>query len=243
VSYLGNLAVYSALLLVSSLAGGALPLLVQWGRERLQWGLSLAAGAMLGAAFVHMLPEAIETTGLWAGGLVLAGFLALYLLERFLTVHACEVGDCEVHVVGLKAFVGLSIHALTEGLALGASIGDPRLGLLVFLAVLLHKAPSSFALTLILLHEGYSRARILWMNIGFILFLPVGALVYYVAGDALDERLLRGAALAFTAGTFLHIALTDLLPEVHKQSRMRRTLPAVLVLAGVGLMALARLLD
>jgi zinc and cadmium transporter len=241
-SYLSNLALYSTVLLLSSIAGGALPLLVRWSREGLRWALSLAAGAMLGAAFVHMLPEAFRIVGFWASGVVLLGFLALYVLERFLAVHACEVGDCDVHVMGKKAFLGLALHALTEGVALGASLHETRLGLLVFLAVLLHKAPSSFSLSVILLHEGYSRGRILLMNAGFIAFLPLGALLYYAAGEALREPALHGAALAFSGGTFLHIALTDILPEVHREAKGRAA-QLFLLLAGAGLMFLTTLLD
>jgi zinc and cadmium transporter len=241
-AHIGSFLLYTLVLLVSALAAGALPLLVRWSRERLQWALSVAAGAMLGAAFVHMLPEAFRSAGLWVSGLVLAGFLVLYVLERFLTVHACEVGDCEVHVIGIKAFVGLVIHALTEGMALAASLAEPRLGLLVFLAVLLHKAPSSFSLSVILLHEGYGRAKILLMNAGFILCLPLGAALYFVAGDVLQSSSFRGAALAFSGGTFLHIALTDILPEVHRQSKSR-IVPVLLVLGGVGIMVLTTLIE
>jgi len=241
-SYLASLFLYSGIILLASVFGGALPLLVRWSRERLQWGLSFSAGAMLGAAFIHMLPEAFREADLWVSGLVLAGFLSLYLLERFIAIHACEVGDCEVHAVGLKAFFGLALHALTEGVALGAALEEPGLGFLVFLAVLTHKTPSSFALTLILVHEGYSRARILWMSAGFILFLPLGGLLYLALGEALSGSAFRGAALAFAGGTFLHIALTDILPEVHRQTK-NRLLPAAFVLLGAGVMLLSTLLE
>jgi zinc and cadmium transporter len=241
-SPLFDLLLYSGSILLASVLGGALPLLVRWSRERLQWGLSFSAGAMLGAAFIHMLPEAFQVSGIWVSGLVLAGFLSLYLLERFIAVHACEVGDCEVHAVGLKAFFGLAVHALTEGVALGAALEEPGLAFLVFLAVLAHKTPSSFALALILIHEGYSRVRVLWMSGGFIVFLPLGGLLYLALGQALGGSAFRGAALAFAGGTFLHISLTDILPEVHRQSR-NRLLPAAFVLLGAGVMFLSTLFD
>jgi zinc and cadmium transporter len=237
-----QLVLYSAALVVSALVAGVLPLLVTWSRARLRWALSLAAGAMLGAAFIHMLPEAFRAAGFWASGVVLLGFLVLYVLERFLAVHACEVGECEVHVIGVKAFFGLSIHALTEGLALAASMADARLGLLVFLAVLLHKAPSSFSLSVILLHEGYRRGRILLMNAGFVLCLPLGGLLYLLVGDALASEAVRGAALAFSSGTFLHIAFTDILPEVHKEATGRLG-QIFMLLAGAGVMFLTTLVE
>ena len=91
------------------------------------------------------------------------------------------------------------------------------------------------------LHERYSRAKILAMNAGFILCMPLGSAIYYAVGGEVHP-LLRGAALAFSAGTFLHISLTDILPEVHKHTRSR-VVPALLVLAGVGIMVLTSLVE
>ena len=140
---------------------------------------------MLGAAFFHMLPEAVHLGGPDVIPWAVAGFLFLFLLERFVLVHVCaepgpserllghpappphglrehaghdhahEATGCDVHTLGLAAFVGLSLHTLVDGFALGAAQSDPALGLLVFVAILAHKIPSSVSLTAILRAEGY----------------------------------------------------------------------------------------
>jgi zinc and cadmium transporter len=130
-----SLAVYAGAILVAALAGGALPLLGQLRRSDSL--LSFSAGVMLGAAFLHMLPEATEEAGMGAIPFVLVGFLFLFLLERFVLVHVCaepvgaaaDVGHvhahrgtgCAVHTMGMAAFVGLSLHTMIDGFALGAA--------------------------------------------------------------------------------------------------------------------------
>jgi zinc and cadmium transporter len=170
-----TLTAYSGAILAGSLAGGALPLFQR--RERSDSVLSFSAGVMLGAAFFHMLPEAVLLGGHDVVPWVVAGFLFLFLLERFLLVHVCaepgpsdrlvahpppppqglrehaghdhahEATGCDVHTLGVAAFVGLSLHTLVDGFALGAAHTEPSLGLLVFAAILAHKIPSSVALT------------------------------------------------------------------------------------------------
>jgi hypothetical protein len=180
-----TLAAYSGAILTGSLAGGVLPLLGK--RTRSDALLSFSAGVMLGAAFFHMLPEAVHLGGPDVIPWAVAGFLFLFLLERFVLVHICaepgpserllghpappphglrehaghdhahEATGCDVHTLGLAAFVGLSLHTLVDGFALGAAQSDPALGLLVFVAILAHKIPSSVSLTAILRAEGYGR--------------------------------------------------------------------------------------
>jgi zinc and cadmium transporter len=257
VSPAASLTLYAIAILLGALVGGALPLL--GGRRRSDGMLSFSAGVMLGAAFFHMLPEATEAAGLRAIPWVLVGFLFLYLLERYVLVHVCaEPGlagwvhghdhgaaeldahghagtGCEVHTLGLAAFVGLSLHTLVDGFALGAASGEERLGLLVFIAILAHKVPSSFSLSAILRAEGYSRARALAMNALFALMVPLGALLYVAAREVVHTESFTAFALAASAGTFLHLALSDILPDLHRRADSRLRLSGLL-LVGVATM-------
>ena len=252
-------------ILGGALAGGAVPLL--GGRRRSDGMLSFSAGVMLGAAFFHMLPEAAELAGLAAIPWVLVGFLFLFLLERYVLVHVCaEPGiaalahghahgevegpgaehahggtGCEVHTLGLAAFVGLSLHTLVDGFALGAASVEERLGFLVFLAILAHKIPSSFSLSAILRAEGYSRRRALAMNAAFALMVPAGAGLYLALRQFADTGRFTALALAASAGTFLHLSLSDILPDVHRRGGSRLRLSALL-LAGVATMWALRLI-
>ncbi|HSN92754.1 MAG TPA: ZIP family metal transporter [Anaeromyxobacteraceae bacterium] len=260
-----DLALYTGAILAGALAGGSLPLLGRSARSDL--GLSFSAGVMLGASFLHMLPEALEEAGARVVPFVLVGFLALYLLERFVLVHLCaepgpnallaaratEVhghgsdhrhGDgtgCDVHTLGMAAFLGMSLHTVVDGFALGAASAGTRVGFLVFLAILAHKVPSSFSLSAILRDEGWSRGRTLAMNAVFALMVPVGAGLYLAVSRVADARAFTAYALAGSAGTFLHLALSDIVPDLHRRGGSR--LVPVAMLAGIGAMWALRLVN
>lgn len=269
----GTLSLYTGAILLGALAGGALPFFASVRRSDLL--LSFSAGVMLGAAFLHMLPEAVEGAGGAAVPFVLVGFLLLYLLERFVLVHVCaepgpnarlstagaplpgedehrhEHGDheharkdgtgCDVHTMGLAAWIGLSVHTLVDGFALGAASVEAGLGLFVFLAILAHKVPNSFSLSAILLSEGYSRARAVWMNAAFALMVPLGVGLYVLLREMVHVARFGSLALAASAGTFLHLALSDILPDLHRRGASRWRLSAAMV-AGLAVMAVLTLL-
>lgn len=234
--YLKTLGLYSGILSFSVVLGGVIPLFLSSTRRHLPLFLACSAGIMLGATLIHLLPESFELIGKKAPLWVLVGFLFLYIFERFVTVHICEALECEVHTVGIAAIVGISAHALTDGIALGSGLLVPGLGVVIFLTIFFHKLPEAFALTSILLHESRGRARIILFNLLLIAMVPLGGLlIYWIAGIGNPE--ITGVALAFSAGTFLHIAISDLLPEVHKFSERRYAL-LTCFLAGLMLMYL-----
>lgn len=233
----GSVVLYSVLILVASIAGGLLPLL--WhsrDRSRLAYLLSVSAGFMVGAIFFHMLPEAIELFGHNASLGLLCGFLFLYILERFMTIHVCEGPECGVHELGLLAFAGMSVHTITDGLALGAAMRTPALGFSVFLAIIAHKVPSAFSLSTILAHAGYSMKKIIVMMVAFALLVPLGVSLYAGLRAALAALPVEGFAVAFSCGSFLHIALSDLIPEMHRTGSNRYAHTG-LFLAGIAAMA------
>jgi zinc and cadmium transporter len=260
------LSFYTGAILLGALAGGALPLFASIRRSDLL--LSFSAGIMLGAAFFHMLPEAVEEGGTAAIPFVVVGFLLLYLAERFVLVHVCAEpgpnrrlstagaplphhegepdhehgahGDpdgtgCDVHTLGLAAWLGMSAHTIVDGFALGAASTSPELGALVFVAILAHKIPNSFSLSAILISEGYSRGRAVAMNAAFALMVPVGAGIYVLLQELIHVQRFTAIALAVSAGTFLHLALSDILPDLHRRGASRWRMSAALV-AGVAIM-------
>jgi zinc and cadmium transporter len=272
VTAVAALSIYTGAILVGALAGGALPLFASIRRSDLL--LSFSAGVMLGAAFFHMLPEAVEQGGSAVVPFVLVGFLVLYLAERFVLVHVCaEPGPnrrlstagaplphhedehehehgahadpdgtgCDVHTLGLAAWLGMSAHTLVDGFALGAASVTPELGLLVFLAILAHKVPNSFSLSAILLSEGYSRGKAVAMNAAFALMVPVGAGLYVLLRETVNGGKFAPLALAASAGTFLHLSLSDILPDLHRRGESRWRLSASLV-AGLAVMGALTLL-
>jgi zinc and cadmium transporter len=137
--------------------------------------------------------------------------------------------------MGMAAWVGMSLHTAVDGFALGAAAHEGGLGFLVFLAILAHKVPSSFSLSAILRAEGYGRGRALAMNAFFALMVPVGAGVYLLLRGVVHTDLFTAHALAFSGGTFLHLALSDVLPDLHRRGGSKWRLTVALV-AGLALM-------
>lgn len=177
--------------------------------------LSFSAGVLLGAVFFHMLPEIGEMLGENLGWPILAGFLLIFVMERFVFVHACEERDCDIHQMGIPAFMGISLHSLLDGLALGAGLMLPQLGPVVLLAVIIHKMPDSISITSILLSAGWSRRKVAMLSLLFSLTTPVGALLAYFFFRALSPENVA-IAIGISAGTFLAIATADILPQVHR---------------------------
>jgi len=229
-----RLALFSAVVLVASMAGGLLTLRPTWPQRQLRLLISFGAGVLLGAAFLHMLPEAIRGLGAQAAVLTFAGFLTLYILEKFMMIHACEGGHCDFHTTGLVAFLGLSVHSFVDGVALGSSLAVPGLGLTVLVAILAHKSPASVSLAGILLAADYAKRRILALLAGFGLMVPLGAVTTALLLHGLRPEVTAGF-IAFSAGTFIHVAADDLLPEVHRAEELRHWALLTFVL-GVALM-------
>lgn len=172
--------------------------------------------------------------------------------------------DCDRHgpplaahrMSGLGVFIGLALHTLLDGIALAACLesASARPGATstamasacmgTFLAILLHKPLDAVSITSLMSAGGWSPRGRLMVNLAFSMMCPLGAAIYLVGANALpiDQRLLTGGALAFSAGVFLCISLSDLLPEIEFHSHNRIGLTAALV-GGVGLSYLVSLLE
>ncbi|MCP3162694.1 ZIP family metal transporter [Myxococcus qinghaiensis] len=252
-SVLATVALYSLIVVVGALLGA---MVVLWNQRPTQLVrfLAFAAGVMLGAAFFHMLPEAYEGGGWWAFALVPGGFVFLLVLERYLVAHAGEdlPGDHMSgsgrppaqagQVLGLTAFLGLSTHTLFDGIALGSAV-EEGVGLMALIAIVAHKVPSALSLASILKTEGRSRSSILLLSVLYGLMVPAGALLYFAFDAVLRFESLAPKALAFSAGTFLYIAVSDLLPHVHRHGKDQPGRNVLALFVGLALMfGLARLM-
>lgn len=265
------LLLYSLLIIAASLFGGWLPSRIKLSHTRVQLVMSFVAGLMLGVSVYHLLPHALaympEELGIdavvwW----LMLGLLSMFLLLRTFHFHQHDFtesghdhdhfhgGECEAHQhtasgrfgwVGVA--VGMGVHTLIDGLALGAAIeaeralgGTGLLGLGVFLAVLLHKPLDALSVTSLMVVSGWSNTARRMVNIGFAAMCPLGAGLFILGvGDLDGQAKWTAIALAFSAGAFLCIALSDLLPEIqfHSHDRVSLTLALVLGIAvawGIG---------
>ncbi|AKU89980.1 ZIP family metal transporter [Vulgatibacter incomptus] len=239
------LTAYLLAIAVGAMLTAAVPVAFPRLQSRMHLFLSFSAGVMLGAAFFHMLPEAVESGGLESLYWSLGGFVFLFLLERYVLVHWCKEDDeCEVHspqhehshgkTVGTAAFVGMSLHTLTDGFALGTAI-EAGIGASVFLAILFHKLPSSFSLAAILMSERKTAGRTVAYTTVFAAMLPLGALLYLALAGVVPHEVFGARALGFSAGTFLHLAVADLIPDLHRRRQDRLALSIALIV-GIVLM-------
>lgn len=180
--------------------------------------LSFGAGVLLSAAFLHMMPTAIESLGESTGLYILGGYVLMLVLEKFTMAHPCGEEACPNHRVGYTALLGLSIHSIISGIALGVSLGEAEhitVSMALLAAVLVHKVPETLALTGLLAGSGWQRPKIIVALVLFSLMGPVGIGI----GNFFNFRghHLMSVAMAFSAGTFLYIASSDLLPQLHKK--------------------------
>jgi zinc transporter ZupT len=211
-----------------------------WSRQSLALLLSFGAGVLLGAAFMRMLPETVSALGRWTGAPILGGFLAIFIMERFLLVHPCGEEECELHSIGIPAFAGMSFHGLLDGVAIASSLVIPNLAAPVFAAIAIHKMPSACSLTSILIHARYSRRRTLFLLALFSLTPPLGAVLCALFLRSVGPQVVA-VAVGVSAGSFLAIATSDILPQIH-QLQAHRAGTLFCLLAGIALMAVSGLI-
>ncbi len=227
---------YLAIIAICSLVGGMLPLIATWSNRSLLLPVAFSGGVLLGAAFFDMIPESAMLLGSRVGMPLMVGFLLIFVLEHFLIVHphpeeAAAHGQAHHIHLGATAYAGLSFHSLLDGLALSSTYSKPALGGVVTLAIVLHTIPTAFALTSLLLMDRWSRTAILgWMTL-FAFSIPVGAIATWFVLEGTSDRVI-GFAIALSAGTFLAIATSDLLPQL-RHSEHAHNLPLVFLFAGL----------
>jgi zinc and cadmium transporter len=207
--------------------------------------VSFATGALLGAAFLGLLPHALESAGPDGAhriGLgLLLGILTFFLLEKFVLWRHCHDDPCEMHSPSHAArnaasarmiLVGDGFHNVLDGVVVAAAImTDATLGIVTALAVAAHEIPQEVGDLAILLHGGFSRARALALNLLTSLTSIVGGVAaYYALATAMH---LLPYALAFAAASFIYIAVADLIPGLHRRVDLRAGLEQVLFI-GLG---------
>jgi len=230
--------------------------------KRLQTLTSVASGLLLGSALLVVLPEGFHMvmdedgfaySPLILGVAVAAGFVFMLVLESMGLSHAVheehhghEEGHGHGHVhhpaSGSVMSIGLSMHAIGDGLAIGAATasGETSISLLVAFGVLVHRVPAALSLGVFSSHETASRRSIVGGFALFALATPVGAIVANLLLDGADESL-TGLVLLFSAGTFIYVTTVDTLPSVHNPEtgpRAARMVVASAALFTAGLLLL-----
>lgn len=216
-------------------------------------GVSFATGALLAVAFWGLIPHAFEEVGAaqiqTLSGAIMLGLLLFFILEKLLIWRHCHSGSCEVHgemdehdhghshgshkSAGTMIIIGDSIHNFVDGVLIAAAfLTDVKLGIVTSLAVAAHEIPQEVGDFAILLHSGYSKSKALFYNVLASLTTIIGGvLAYYSLGDLQDSL---PYFLAMASSSFIYIAVSDLIPTLHKKTDIKTSLQQIaLIFAGI----------
>lgn len=206
---------------VFALVGGALLLTKENLAKRFSLVLvSFAVGALLGAVFFDLLPEALEGNdpqGIFV--FVILGLLSLYLFEKGLKWYHCHDKEtCDIHTFSSTVLVGDAIHNFIDGIIIALSFSlSTEAGVATTIAVFFHEVPQEIGDFGVLLHAGYTKSKVLFYNFLTALTTPIGAIIGYLALPFINDLLPQLIALA--AGSFIYIAVSDLMPELRHKAK------------------------
>lgn len=226
-----SLLIQALLASLATLFGGWLVVRFLQGRASTMRLISgVAAGYLLSAALVRIIPESLEQGGEGTAYWVLGGFLLVHVMEHGITSHF-HYGE-ETHMeggpmTGIMALVGLSLHSFMDGLALAAAVhSSSNLGLFMFMALLLHRIPEGATISSIFLVRGFGRRGALLASAG----LAAATLIGAMSQSGLHLR--PAPVLALAGGLVIYVASSDLLPQVQKEQGWKSTLA---LLTGFGM--------
>ncbi|MFH1285415.1 MAG: ZIP family metal transporter [Candidatus Micrarchaeota archaeon] len=189
--------------------------------------VAFAAGALLAAAFVHLIPEAIEGAAEGAYFAVLGGIMLFFLLEEFIFWHHCHKEECEVKPVGYLNVIGDGVHNFIDGVLIASAyLVNVNLGVITTLGVISHEIPQELGDFGILIHSGFSTKKALFYNFISASTAILGALIGYFCFSAVKEYI--PLAVGVAAGGFLYIAVADLLPELHGERNTKKMISQTL---------------
>lgn len=214
-------------------------------KTKLLFLVSLSAGALFGDAFLHLIPEALEESGTSSAPLmILLGIIVFFVFEKVLHWHHHHAEDndedIKIHPVGPMVLVSDVIHNVIDGMVIAASFYvSPSVGIATTIAVMLHEIPHEIGNVSLLIHAGFSRMRAIIFNFISAGGALLGALFVVIFAEKADG--LINSLIPFAAGTFIYIAGSDLVPELHKDIGIKKTLLQLLGIT-MGILAMALLL-
>jgi zinc and cadmium transporter len=213
--------------------------------------VSFAIGTLLGAAFLEVIPHAVEYgSPKTAAASILGGIFAFFVLEKLLLWRHCHTENCEVHDThgsphdhgrtGALIVVGDTVHNFVDGVLIAAAfLQSTQLGVITAIAIVAHEIPQEVGDFLILLHSGYSRVRALVLNMLSSLATLVGGVLGYFGLQMVQD--LEPVLLGVVAASMIYVAVADLIPGLHRRPELRDTLSqAILIALGIGTIAMVR---
>jgi zinc and cadmium transporter len=213
--------------------------------------VSFAIGALLGAAFLEIIPHAFEAGEAHEVAFaILGGIFGFFILEKLLLWRHCHTEDCEVHDQHRRAHdggrsgalivVGDTVHNFLDGVLIAAAfLQSTELGVVTAVAIIAHEIPQEVGDFLILLHSGYTRLRALAMNVLSSAATVVGGVIGYYTLQLVLE--FEATLLGIVAASMIYVAVADLIPGLHRRPELRDTASQALLIAlGIGAIAIVR---
>ena len=191
--------------------------------------VSLSAGALMGGAFLHLIPEAVEKSqGTDIFLFVLVGFILFFVIEKVLHWRHCHKGKCDVHTFTYMNLVGDTIHNFIDGLILAASfVTSVELGLTTTIAIAAHEIPQEIGDFGVLIYGGFKKKKAIILNFIVALTIVIGGLIGYFISKSVGSAVTF--LLPFAAGGFIYIAATDLIPEIKKELDFKKYMATLIV--------------
>jgi zinc and cadmium transporter len=217
-----------------------LPLKTEILKKFVLFLVSFAAGALFGDAFIHLLPEAVERSGFTPAISLslIAGILTFFVLEKIICWRHCHVETSEEHPhpFAWMNLIGDGFHNFIDGMVIaGSYLVNPQIGFATTIAVVLHEIPQEIGDYGVLIHGGFGRIKALFLNFAAQLSAILGALL--ILGLNLKTENLTAFLIPFTAGGFIYIAGSDLIPEMHKEmGTVRSAMQLLSLILGIALM-------
>jgi zinc and cadmium transporter len=207
--------------------------------------VGLSAGAMMGGAMLHLVPEATEEIGIEKVSIIIIiSFAVFFLIERLLHWHHCheETGECDVHTFTYMNLLGDSIHNFLDGLVIAAAfVADIKLGIITTIVVITHEIPQEIGDFGVLVYGGFSRIKALFYNFLTAVTAIVGAVIGFFLSSRTD--IFTPVLIAVAAGSFIYISASDLIPELHKEPKLIRSMTSYgSFIIGILLMYLIKIL-
>lgn len=216
-------------------------------KKYINFFISLAIGALLGDAFIHIIPQAFSSKlgETLASILVIVGILLFFIIEKFVHWHhhGEDKEETHIHPVGELILFTDGFHNLIDGAIIGASfLVSIPVGIATTIAVILHEIPQEIGDFAVLIHAGYTKKKALLWNFVSALASFIGLAIVFIFGNIVENASLFFIPIA--AGGFIYIAVADLIPELHKTKEVKHSIiQLVIIMLGVLSMVALTLLE
>ncbi len=217
-------------------------LTLSFNREKLNkfliYLVSFAAGTLLGNAFIYLIPESFENESARASLYILVGIIVFFILEKLVKWRHCHDMACDEHtrVFSKMILIGDTFHNFIDGMIIAASyLVSIPIGIATTIAVILHEIPQEIGDFSLLLYDGFSKLKALFWNFLTSVSAILGAIIVLLASRNVES--LTSFLIPFTAGGFIYIASTDIIPELHKSTKINQSMAQLFfLLLGIGVM-------